>query len=339
MSALNAGKSKTRWLVRALCGGVILCALGLVGLYAYAGVYGLNGVLRRGWSVWVNVAPDDPGLPSSVRMGLRDQPPVAQAGQLAWRELAEGFEAGELPVIAAGTEVDRILLARIDPRRYRFVVRNAPAGDRELSDWMTELGAILVINGSYYSKRGTPDTPLLSSGILSGPADYDAKHGAFVASGAGVRIHDLKQEHWRQAFDGADDAVVSYPLLLAADGSSRVTAHPHWLANRSFVAQDRSGNVVLGTTKEAFFSLERLAAFLRQAPLELTIALNLDGGPIACQGIALGAFRRDFCGSWELASEDGKLRLLTQMLGRRRWALPIVLAVLPNGARAQGPPG
>jgi len=46
--------------------------------------------------------------------------------------------------------------------------------------------------------------------------------------------------------------------------------------------------------------------------------------------IALNRFRRDFCGSWELATQDGKLRILTQMFGRRRWALPIVVAVLPK---------
>ena len=32
-----------------------------------------------------------------------------------------------LPAIANGTEIDRILLARIEPARFRFEVRNAPA--------------------------------------------------------------------------------------------------------------------------------------------------------------------------------------------------------------------
>ena len=63
-------------------------------------------------------------------------------------------------------------------------------GDRDLDDWMDALGATLVVNGSYFTRRGTPDTPFISAGIPSGPADYDARHGAFVASGssAGVEL-------------------------------------------------------------------------------------------------------------------------------------------------------
>jgi hypothetical protein len=62
----------------------------------------------------------------------------------------------------------------------------------------------------------------------------------------------------------------------------------------------------------------------------LKLALNLDGGPIACQAIALADFRRDVCGRWEMASDDGKLKVLTPVFGHRPWGLPIVLAVLPR---------
>ena len=99
--------------------------------------------------------------------------------------------------------------------------------------------------------------------------------------------------------------MVSYPLLLAPDGSSRVQADARWLANRSFVAQDRTGRIVLGTTVDAFFSLERLASFLRAAPLDLVVALNLDGGPVACQAVMSESVRRDFCGKWETAVHEG----------------------------------
>jgi hypothetical protein len=97
------------------------------------------------------------------------------------------------------------------------------------------------------------------------------------------------------------------------------------------VSSPRTGRDVSswGTTTEAFFSLSRLAAFLRSAPLDLTQALNLDGGPRACQGISVGRYRRDFCGQWELAAHDGELRWT---FGARPWALPIVLAVLPKNS-------
>ena len=198
---------------------------------------------------------------------------------------------------------------------------------------MRELDAILVTNGSYFSHYGTPDTPVLTSGIFSGPRAYDAKHGAFVASRSFVGIRDLAEGDWREAFRSANDAMVSYPILIGVDSSSRSRSGAKWLANRTFVAQDQSGRIILGTTKDAFFSLDRLASFLREAPLELRLALNLDGGPVACQAIKLKSFERDFCGQWETAAHNGEVKLLRPLVGNRRWGLPIVLAVLPTDRR------
>jgi len=297
-------------------------------LYAQHGLYGFNVLLRRGGSFWVPVTADDPRLSDAMKLALSADPPVPTAGPFAWKEAGPGFEVAELPVMANGAEVDRILLSRIDPARYRFVVRNAPAGSTGLQDWMSKLGAAVVINGSYFGKRGTPDTPFLSDGRLLGPIEYKATHGAFAASDTATAIHDLKAENWTAAFAGAHDALVSYPLLLAADGTTRPEAGSRWLANRSFVGQDRAGRIVLGTTTDAFFPLDRLAKFLRTGPLDLTMALNLDGGPVACQGVAVGSYRRDFCGKWELEDNDGKLSLLTWNWGS--WSLPVVLAAIPK---------
>jgi phosphodiester glycosidase len=297
---------------------------------AYSGTRGLNVILRRDLLIWGAAKPDDERLSPSVRLALQPHPPEAKAGPFSWQSLDAGFEVAEMPVLAAGTDADRILLARIDPAHFRFQVWNRPSGDRDTLDWMTELGAVLVINGSYFTRYGTPATPMLSAGVQSGPAEYDARHGAFVTSSSFVGIRDLAKLDWREALRGADYGFVSYPLLIGADGQSRSKSDPRWLANRSFVAQDENGRIILGTTKDAFFSLDRLAAFLREAPLALKLALNLDGGPIACQAVALKDFRRDFCGRWEVATDTDELRLLKPVFGIRRWGLPIALAVLPK---------
>ena len=329
MMRLLPAASKRNLLPSMLAATLLVGALALATLYTQYGMNGLNALARRGATYWIAVSADDSHLSPSMRLALR-QSAAAAAGRFAWQPVDQGFDVAELPVIAANKEVDRILLARIDPARFRFVVRNAPAGDKDLGRWMTELKALLVINGSYYAPRGVPETPLVSAGVSLGPGSYDAKHGAFVASSAFVGIRDLASADWKAALRGADDGLVSYPLLLASDGSSRAAGDDRWLANRSFVAQDRAGRIVLGTTTDAFFSLNRLAAFLRAAPLDLVQALNLDGGPIACQAIALNGYRRDFCGQWELATSDEELKLLTWTFGTRPWALPVILAVLPK---------
>lgn len=293
-------------------------------LYAWTGLYGFQVLLRRGGSIWTAVAPDDPRLSPAMRLALGAAVPEPRAGSVAWQTLAEGFEVAELPVIADDREVDRIFLTRLDPKLYRLEVRNLPSGGNLVQDWLTNTGAVFAINGSYYGKDGTPDTPLVSGGQPLGPGSYDARHGAVVVSGSRAEIRDLQGEDWRAALAGAEAAMVSYPLLLSKDGSHRVQADKRWLANRSFVAQDGEGRIVLGTTADAFFSLDRLAAFLKNAPLDLDVALNLDGGPVACQAVRLAEYRRDVCGRCETSVRDGKLSLLTWPWGER-WGLPIVL--------------
>ena len=130
----------------------VCCAL-FATVYAYAGWYGVNSVFKRGGSVWARVAPDDLKLSSSMQVALQQPAPTAVAGSFAWREVAAGFEVTELPVLSRGRVVDRLLLARIDPGKFRFVVRTSPAGDKTLTDWMRELHPALVINGSNFRSR------------------------------------------------------------------------------------------------------------------------------------------------------------------------------------------
>ena len=304
-----------------------LAASAFAWLYARNGMYGINVVLRRGGSVWPAVTADDPRLTPAVRLALKGT--VGTPGALSWTEPRAGFEVGHLQILVDGQPVDRLLLARIDPARWQFSVHTAPAGDHDLDRWMRELGAALVVNGSYFGLKGEPDTPLLSNGVALGPSDYKSSHGAFVASAEGASVIDLKSEDWHQAFVGKSNAIVSYPLLLDESGASRTTPSK-WLAGRSFIAQDRAGRIVIGTSADAFLTLGGLGHVLRDAPLDLAIALNLDGGPVACQSIDLGVYRRRTCGPLELQVDGDKVQLLQPLIVDRGWALPIIIAVAPK---------
>ena len=109
--------------------------------------------------------------------------------------------------------------------------------------------------------KGEPDTPFLSEGAALGPSDYKSTHGAFVAANGAAHVADLKDKEWRDAFAGNTNAFVSYPLLLDDSGLSRAKSS-QWLAGRSFVAEDASGRIVIGTTVDAFQSLDHLAGVL-----------------------------------------------------------------------------
>jgi hypothetical protein len=308
---------------------VLLAAAGAAGwIWQRNGAYGFNSLWRRGGSYWISVQADDARLSPSMRLALSNRPPIARSGTLVWQEPEKGFEVGELPVLVDGKEVDRILLSRIDPALYRFVARNSPSGDKGIDEWEKALpSAVLIVNGSYYGLEGTPDTPIVSEGRAMGPTVYDAKAGAFVAGDGFADIKDLSDQDWQSALAGAENAMVSYPLLIGKDGNTHVQARTRWLANRTFVGKDGQGRVIIGTTREAFFPLADLAEFLKASPLNLKIALNFDGGPIACQSVRLNGFQRKFYARWEAQVYGGEVKLIRWPLSNATWAMPMVLTV------------
>lgn len=281
---------------------------------------------RRGLALWIvaGVLVTSPGSTQAQSAGT-------SPGPLTWSAPAPGFEVAELPILAGGAEVDKLLVARIDPARFKFEVHAAPDAARELGDWMKVTGAVLIINGSYFARDGQPATPVVSRGQPMGPKAYGTKHGAFVVGAGGPQVFDLGKRRWQEAFKGATEAMVSFPMLIGTDGKSRAqNSDPMRLANRSFIGQDANARIIVGTTKTGSFSLDRFATFLAGSGLGLTRALNLDGGPPACQAIKIGTFARTVCSNSETSSDAGQLRALGQLFGQRPWGLPIVLAVFPK---------
>jgi hypothetical protein len=279
----------------------------------FGGTFGIPVTNRTFW------------LPASIKYGLSDPVPVATAAPFAWKTADDGFDVAWLDVRVGGLAVDGIALARIDPSRHRFAVLQEPSGKRHLEDWMRETGAELIVNASYYDRDGKPATPIVDQGVLSGPPSYQSNHGAFVVKASRGDIRDLKTDRWPALFDHAEAGLVSYPLLVAPDGSER-TVPSQWLANRSFIGVDQQGRVLIGTTRSAFFSLDRLAAFLKVSFPDLKAALNLDGGPVASQAIDVGEVQRKVHGSWELQAKDGNARLLPIAMFMTA-PMPIVIAV------------
>lgn len=306
---------------------IVIVGAGFAWLYTVYGDYGLHVVLQRGVSVWSAVSRDDPRLTRAARLALHGA--HATPGSFVWTTRAEGFETAEIPLLVDGEVVDKLYIARIDPAHWRFRVFNHPAGDRDPEAWLKLTGAALVVNGSYFDTKGEPDTPFRSAGRDLGPFEYHSSHAAFVADGDRARLVDLAHADWRTAFAGASDAMVSYPMLLDSAGETRASAS-QWLANRSFVGQDRSNRIVIGTSVDAVLTLADLARTLKTAPLDLQLALNLDGGPVACQAIRLADYQRRTCGTMEIQAEGDRIWLLQPVFAGGRWGLPVALTVTPK---------
>lgn len=271
-----------------------------------------------------------PEQPRWLTRALWDRESIPQASTVTWTERLPGFETAELEASLDGLVVDRLQLVRVDPKRFRFAVHNEPTQPLTVTEWQRALGAVAVVNGSFYLTDNTPETPLRTHGQRLGPHSYASRHGAFVADSRGARVIDLAGKRVDDVIAAFPDAMVSYPLLLDERGVVRAQGNPTWLANRTFVAVDLDGKVLLGTTETGFFALRRFGQFLKQAPLRLRIALNLDGGPVACQAVNAGGFTRTLYGQWEANDSSGAVRVFWGYGEEQHWALPIVLAVLPR---------
>jgi hypothetical protein len=297
-------------------------------LYVFAGGYLLQRLLHK--PGWPEMAATDFRLSHAMRMAWKDQPPAVHPGAYSWKTIAPGYDIAELPVLTDREEIDRIYLVRLDPARYAFSVHTDPRHPHWISGWEKALpDAALIVNGSFFAHKNVPDTPILTGGQPQGPGDYDARAGAFVASDSSTQVIDLRDgADWKTAFAGAHDAMVAYPLLIGADGQTHVNRKSRWLANRTFVAQDAQGRIVVGSTKEAFFSLDREADFLKIALPDLKVALNLDGGPVACQSVRAGGVHRLHIARWEAQEENGRVRLLNLPVAQSE--MPIVLVATPR---------
>jgi hypothetical protein len=92
---------------------VLMFGVAAGALYLHTGWYGFNALLWRGPSWWSATGATDPRLPPAMRLALGEAVPEALPGPFQWLEIAPGFDVGELPVLSAGEEVDRVYLARV----------------------------------------------------------------------------------------------------------------------------------------------------------------------------------------------------------------------------------
>jgi hypothetical protein len=302
-------------------------------------IFAIGYLLKRRWLsrsglvltvltplVWVGMYVTRPAW---LRIAAQPVVPNPECSAPHWESRMPGLETAELELRVGSDVVDRMVLTRLDPKRFRFSVHWDPKGSKLAEDWQKELNAAVVVNGSYFGHGFEPLTPLRLSGTPAGPTQYQSGHGAFVANGDHVEILDLKNREVFPAINAFPEAIVSYPLLLDAQGVNRAPDTRVWLASRNFVGIDQENHVILGTTETGFFTLYRLGEFLKTSPLHLRMALNFDGGPLVSQVVRAGSFSRNFHGIAEINDSSDVLRTFMSTQFRTPWTLPIVLVATP----------
>jgi uncharacterized protein YigE (DUF2233 family) len=217
--------------------------------------------------------------PAPLLLATHTATPTPVPTDTGWRPVARGIEVRRLDV-QTDAALERIVVARLDPAAVRFRVAYAPGEPQLVSAWAQQTGALLVVNGGYF----TPEyhaTGLTVSGGETYGRSYGDYAGMFVVPEGG-----RPSVRWLRA-DPLDpreplrEAVECFPVLVKPGGvmGFPAGADDGRVARRTVVAQDRLGNLLFVIAPRGHLSLHALAVWLVASDLEVDTALNLDGGP------------------------------------------------------------
>ena len=222
-----------------------------------------------------------------------------------WRSLAPGVEFATVrgePYCRSGSTTIAVL--RLDPAQARLRVRHysREAGERPLDivEWQRRSGALAVFNAGQYYRDLSYMGLLAGGGRLFSQRGHPTYRAALVAGprggGRGARVLDLSQERlvpdslaWRE--------VAQSFMLFDRAGTVRVRRSDQ-VANRTAVAEDRQGRIVV-LTSEGGYTLSDFARLLQGLPLDLALAMAMDGGREAELVVSAGSFRYASFGRWE----------------------------------------
>ncbi len=246
-----------------------------------------------------------------------------------WQTLGRGLSFTRVEVIREGEDrevVADLAVVKIDPASNAFrVFHHAP---QSITAWQQELQAPIIFNASYYGPEYQPVGLIIADGKAMGPANNRQMRGMFVAEPKGISpdlpratILDLlatpvspKNLPWTQG-------VQSFPLLLDYQGNIRVQESDK-KSNRTVIATDRVGNILVFNTSNRYFTLREMAQFLKASKFEIDSAMNLDGGSEAQLLIKTKNFEYFSPPAWE--------NPIGSLLERESHFLPTVVGVFPR---------
>ncbi len=171
---------------------------------------------------------------------------------------------------------ERLLLIRLEPDAYRFAVGYTPGAPRALAAWTEATGALIVVNGGFFTPEYQSTGLIVADGQVSGTS-YGAFAGMFAVDGDGPTVRSLAVQPYRPD-EPLEAAVQSFPLLIRPDDPGPHPEEDGQPARRTVVAEDAEGRLLFILATEGALSLRALSEQLLASDLDLVIALNLDGG-------------------------------------------------------------
>ncbi len=172
-----------------------------------------------------------------------------------------------------GSEAE-VRLALFSRKTATLRVIDQPASDRRLAEIMAEGKFLAGVNGGYFDPEGAPVGLLISGGKTIAPfRKARLLSGVLAAREGSVEIFRASEFPRRRAWR---DAVQCGPFLIDR-GKPVAGLNDTRSARRTFAFTTKDGRVALGSsTSVTLAGLGKILTAL--APLQVTRALNLDGG-------------------------------------------------------------
>ncbi len=264
--------------------------------------------------------------------GSSAPPPTTGASSASsWSTLASGLE---LRMMDGGDACrkgsHRIAVVRFDPVRWKidlFHESEDGAGSADIDRWQQRTGAAVMFNAGQYTPDHVPMGLFVKGGRNLGTSPHRSWKGVLVAEpdDAETRpratIIDLDHDTFDPDATPYRVAVQSF-MLLDRHGRKRVR-HSDWHANRTVVATDDEGRVLVVHTEGAY-TLWDLADWLDRSALGVTQALSLDGGFEAQMCVRAGGTDYLSFGQWNVDARGDR-----SLPGARR-RLPAAIGLFPR---------
>ena len=201
-----------------------------------------------------------------------------------WKMLLPGLERRQ---IRSGNTLFESV--RIDPNYFSFRVHYQPGDPLALDRWQATLPtAEVIINANFFHPDHTILGLLVSDGIAYGQALNNRGGTFFVQNGlVGIRSNVYQPYNG----DPFEQAIQAFPMLVYNGAAAYQNARDTRPSRRTIIGQDSAGRITLLVTPGFDPGLYELSQQLPQTDLELTHALNLDGGGSTMMYIAQDHYR------------------------------------------------
>ena len=206
------------------------------------------------------------------------QPTATAAPPLdsGWEPVQPGLERRVVQLLAEnGRPAEQLTLLRIDPAVFAFRIGYSPGQPKTLAAWQAETGALIVVNGGFFTEQ------YLATGLIvvdgqPGGRSYVGFGGMVTVGEGGVEVRSLRERPY-QSSETFDYALQAFPMLVL-NGAAAYQNPDLDRARRTVVGVAEDGRLLLILASRGSFTLAEFSSYLASADFGLVNALNLDGG-------------------------------------------------------------